>query len=701
MKHPLAIATACLVAIALVPATASASNLTVEGGVLVLRAAPGEQNTVDLAGDETDALIEVGDADRPGYPAGTCEPAFWNSDAVNCEPQPGGIRIELGDGDDRTTVGAGVPGGGTIVVLGGEGVDTLGALSHPKPVVFDGGNGNDVLSGGGGNDVLLGGVGDDDLNGRGGGDELRGGEGADKLLGDDYQAPGADIIDGGPGSDRIERDWSSPISQPQPAIDVSLDGLANDGRPGEGDNVTAVESIHLLSPAALSAGADPVDFEVFNASGAPSRLVGGPGADRLRSYDAADTIDGAAGNDWIEAGYGADTITGGPGVDTINADAGSGACNFLVCRLPHGNDTINVRDGEADTVECGPGTDSVSADAADTLSNCETVSVARAGGGKPGGGCVVPQLKRGEKLPAARAKLRGAHCGAKVVRVASKLKRGRLVKVSPRAGTKLKAGAKVELRVSRGKARRPGKASAAEAGASAIEVVSPAPAVVDPVKVRCINVSYGGRVCGKRFKDDWSRGWWADPAEFEIVDVRLSGDTEMTVPFDEYKSFKGEGFSTVKAQDGVNGKFRLPSRNATVPVTSAVARPVAWAMQSVGAWTTEDGSVGCNVIKPGGLPTSFAGVVAADQRKGTISIQWSIVPAGFRCLAEGPVSNPEFEALPSEAMTVKYRAAGFRDAELLKLPISIEWEGVQESDGAHLKLDWFGRVVLRRVHHSL
>lgn len=226
--------------------------------------------------------------------------------------------------------------------------------------------------------------------------------------------------------------------------------------------------------------------------------------------------------------------------------------------------------------------------------------------------------------------------------------------------------------------------------------------LVDPVKVRCITASYGGQICGKRFKDGWSRGWWSDPAEFEIVDVRLSGDTELTVPFDEYKSFQGEGYTTVKALDGVTGKVKLPSRTATVPVTAAVARPVEWKMHSVGGWTTEDGPVNCGVeTQPTAPVTSLAGIFSANPRKGTIAVQWSIVPAGFRCISEGPVSNPEFEALPSEAMTVQYRASGFRDAELLKLPINIEWEGVQEADGARLKLDWYGRVVLRRVHHRL
>jgi hypothetical protein len=222
------------------------------------------------------------------------------------------------------------------------------------------------------------------------------------------------------------------------------------------------------------------------------------------------------------------------------------------------------------------------------------------------------------------------------------------------------------------------------------------------VKLRCVNLSYGGRACGKRFGDRWEKGWWSDPAEFEIVDVRLHGDTEMTVPDDESKSFKGDGYTIVKATPGVRGKFRLPSRTATVPVSSAIAKPVTWKMESQGAWTTRDGVYGCGVRKqPAGQAKTLAGAVSADKRKGTIRVQWSLVPAGFDCPEEGAISNPEFEGLPSEAMTVEYRAAGFRGAELLKLPVSIEWEGVQSGDDARLMLDWGGSVVLRRVHHRI
>ncbi len=86
------------------------------------------------------------------------------------------------------------------------------------------------------------------------------------------------------------------------------------------------------------------------------------------------TVDGRGGDDIIEGGYGDDTISGGAGRDQINADAGTNSCNFLVCRMGSGNDTVNIRDGEVDSVVCGPGTDTVIADANDTVAaDCENV----------------------------------------------------------------------------------------------------------------------------------------------------------------------------------------------------------------------------------------------------------------------------------------------------------------------------------------
>jgi hypothetical protein len=69
--------------------------------------------------------------------------------------------------------------------------------------------------------------------------------------------------------------------------------------------------------------------------------------------------------------------------------------------------------------------------------------------------CVVPRL-RGKTLALARRRLAAAHCRVgRIIRVYSRsVRRNRVVRVSPHAGTRLAAGARVTLIVSRGPARR-------------------------------------------------------------------------------------------------------------------------------------------------------------------------------------------------------------------------------------------------------
>ena len=92
----------------------------------------------------------------------------------------------------------------------------------------------------------------------------------------------------------------------------------------------------------------------------PVALLGGEGADVLRTGPAADTVAGDAGDDELVSGPGNDTLVGGLGVD--RADAGAG------------NDTIRVRDGLADSIVCGEGSDRVEADTVDDVAtDCENV----------------------------------------------------------------------------------------------------------------------------------------------------------------------------------------------------------------------------------------------------------------------------------------------------------------------------------------
>ena len=66
--------------------------------------------------------------------------------------------------------------------------------------------------------------------------------------------------------------------------------------------------------------------------------------------------------------------------------------------------------------------------------------------------CVVPKAK-GKKLRAAKRAIKRAHCSVgKVTRVYStKVKKGRVISQKPKPGTKLAAGSKLSLKVSKAK----------------------------------------------------------------------------------------------------------------------------------------------------------------------------------------------------------------------------------------------------------
>ncbi|UUY05701.1 hypothetical protein LRS13_09325 [Svornostia abyssi] len=322
-----------------------------------------------------------------------------------------GIRIETGDGKDVVNVGDDLPAGIPVTVDGGTGDDMLrGAAFGEISETLIGGAGNDKITGGAADDVLRGGEGDDELEGQAGSDQLFGEGGNDKLRGDGYRDQFADVIDGGAGFDNTDGDWMVESGKFQPMITVSLDGTANDGRPGENDNVTGLEKIYLNAPATLIGGNDADEFTVFNTSDGSTKMVGNGGNDKLTSFDHADEVDGGAGDDQLAGGYGDDTVTGGPGRDQIHGDAPSSACNYIQCRLPFGNDTIYAQDGEVDSIDCGIGNDTAYVDANDVVSGCENVvkGSGPAGGQQQGGGTAtasaLPLKLRGTKLAKALRK---------------------------------------------------------------------------------------------------------------------------------------------------------------------------------------------------------------------------------------------------------------------------------------------------------
>ena len=187
-----------------------------------------------------------------------------------------------------------------IAVWLGDGIDLLAGPSSgtTPPASVDGGGGNDVLDGGSQADVLHGGPGQDTMNGRSGADRLYGDDGDDDLKGDGGDAPGADLVDGGGGIDTINGEWEGSVP-----IDVSLDGVANDGRSGEGNNVTNVEKIWTAARGKVAGSAGNDDIYLFPAASGWT-ILGLGGDDVVKGGDGDETIDGSAGTDSVIGGRG-------------------------------------------------------------------------------------------------------------------------------------------------------------------------------------------------------------------------------------------------------------------------------------------------------------------------------------------------------------------------------------------------------------
>ncbi|WP_165952344.1 calcium-binding protein [Kribbella albertanoniae] len=242
----------------------------------------------------TEVIVETGDGNdsinhRTDFPARLV--AGSGSDTVNGSASP--EWIDLGPGDDVAQVL-----GGTDDVVGGPGNDrvTYGAIADLEIRLDDlandgaaGENSNihsDVenLTGGQGSDLLVGSAAPNRMDGGPGNDKLLALDGDDILIGD----AGADVMSGGPGIDAAHYMLRyTPLS-------LSIDNVANDGAPGEKDDIRA-------------------DVE---------NLLGGVAADTLIGSDSANDLDGSSGDDLIEGRGGDDVLRGGAGNDILIGDAG-------------------------------------------------------------------------------------------------------------------------------------------------------------------------------------------------------------------------------------------------------------------------------------------------------------------------------------------------------------------------------------------
>lgn len=394
LRPTAALAAAAFALLAAGPAHAATMSRAADGAI-DYTAAPGEVNRVLIYDNDDGATMTLYDSSGKSAgstPDGCTGFASFGSWQVSCPYAP--VRLSLGDGNDRGAVASTTPQVTVPVSIdGGTGDDEL--VGNAAAQVLDGGPGNDKIDGEEGDDTLSGGDGNDTVEGGAGSDHVDGGAGDDLVSGDGSEGQWPDVIDGGPGTDRIATDFQDRFQDidAQPPVNVSLGGGADDGRPGEGDDVRGVERVLVNIPGTYTGTDASEDLEVHQVLGTVV-LDGRGGDDTLFGGDGADRIDGGTGADTLDAGYGDDTITGGPGRDVINGDRTTTECSFLWCKYPYGNDTIDAVDGEVDSITCGAGTDTVRADPQDIVApDCENVTRTAGGpatGGGTGGNATAP-----------------------------------------------------------------------------------------------------------------------------------------------------------------------------------------------------------------------------------------------------------------------------------------------------------------------
>jgi hypothetical protein len=224
-------------------------------------------------------------------------------------------------------------------------------------------------------DVDLG-DGDDVLRKHHGGMLATLGAGADRASAD----AGRLQVEGGPGPDAISGSPHAAVEvdyyDHAVGVRVTLDDRANDGAPGEGDDIAAsVRAVGGTSHADVLDGRRARGHIVLSGSFGNDRLYaapaggvldggtgadvlhGGPGRDRLYGEEGDDVVSGRAGDDLLGGLSGRNVLTGGPGHD-----------RFEVTAL--GDDDIRARDGERDVVACTSLPVRMAVDTRDRLMDC-------------------------------------------------------------------------------------------------------------------------------------------------------------------------------------------------------------------------------------------------------------------------------------------------------------------------------------------
>jgi Ca2+-binding RTX toxin-like protein len=364
---------AAALTLAILAAPAGAASVSKLGlSTIVYEAAPTEVN--DLTVSRVGANYQFTEAGSVTV-FGLCEVPSIGSSALCGAAGVTQIRILLDDGGDQMTIDPSVAAAGqpTILAEGGTGDDTLNGGDGPESLC--GGPGDDTLNGGGGNDRLDFPCVDPAVDQTSGADTLSGGPGDDQLNGGPAGVPlEGDTLFGADGTDTAYYD------QRVAPLTITLDGAANDGEAGEGDDVAP-------------------DVENVIGGSAGDTLVGGAPANMLDGRDGNDTVTGGAGDDTVLGANGNDTVSGGDGNDAVTgADGDDHLLGDQGADDLTGGGGADTLDGGADgdTLAGGPGIDIVNGgDGNDQLYGAEPGLVGGDGGDTLNGGAGADALHGG------------------------------------------------------------------------------------------------------------------------------------------------------------------------------------------------------------------------------------------------------------------------------------------------------------------
>ncbi len=225
------------------------------------------------------------------------------------------------DGNDTITIDNTVT--KKVVVIAGNGNDTVYAQTALVELLLDGGAGNDTLYGGLRDDILIAGEGNNLLDGGNGNNRFVGG--------------GSDRMKDGVGSSIFEVHFSTVALEDAGGIDtIDLTAAQAGVTLNISNNTGASQPVFINSIPPGSPTPPPYANSTLSLQGSFEKLIGSTFNDNLETNTANTEIDGGEGNDTIRSNASNTRLSGGSGNDLFLLSNASGNYDG-----GQGNDTVN------------------------------------------------------------------------------------------------------------------------------------------------------------------------------------------------------------------------------------------------------------------------------------------------------------------------------------------------------------------------